>query len=172
MSEEELALSRSTPGCRFDLPAAPAPAPAPAAAPAASTVTPETVSFVADTIADPSQPVVLFALEWCEFCWSVRRMLAGYGIQYRSIDLDSVEYKTGDRGGAIRAALVERTGMTTIPQIFIGGEFVGGATDLFEAWRAGHAQQLLERSGVAFDRGVAADPFGFLPTWLQPRPSN
>jgi cysteine synthase A len=168
MSEEELVLSRSTPSCRFDLPAAPAPA----AAPPVSTVTPETASFVADTIGDPSQPVVLFALEWCEFCWSVRRMLAGYGIQYRSIDLDSVEYKSGDRGGAIRAALVERTGMTTIPQIFIGGEFVGGATDLFAAWRAGRAQQLLERSGVAFDRSVAADPFGFLPTWLHSRPSD
>ncbi len=90
-----------------------------------------------EAIADAAQPVVMFALEWCEFCWSVRRMFARFGIAYRSIDLDSVEYQRDDRGGAIRTALSARTGMKTIPQIFIGGELVGGATDLFEAWRAG-----------------------------------
>ena len=55
-----------------------------------------------EVIADPSRPVVMFALEWCEFCWSVRRMLSRFGIAFRSIDLDSVEYQAGDRGGAIR----------------------------------------------------------------------
>jgi cysteine synthase A len=98
-------------------------------------------------------------------------MMAHFRIAYRSVDLDSVEFQAGDRGGAIRAALAARTGVKTIPQIFIGGEFMGGATDLFEAWRAGRAQVLLERTGVSFDRTRAADPFGFLPGWLQPRPA-
>ena len=26
-------------------------------------------------LADPAKPVVFFALQWCEFCWSVRRLL-------------------------------------------------------------------------------------------------
>ena len=136
-------------------------------------VDPEAERFVRELLADRSQPVVMFALEWCEFCWSVRRMFARFRIAYRSIDLDSVEYQAGDRGGAIRAALTARTGIGTIPQIFVGGEFVGGATDLFEAWRAGRAQTLLERSGVSHDRAAAAgvDPGSFLPGWLQPRPA-
>ena len=111
----------------------------------------------------------MFALEWCEFCWSVRRMLAHFGIAYRSIDLDSVEFQAGDRGGTIRAALTARTGAKTMPQVFIGGELVGGSTDLFEAWRTGRAQTLLERHGVAFNRDAAEDPRSFLPGWLQPR---
>jgi len=124
---------------------------------------------VHETIADPAQPVVMFALEWCEFCWSVRRMLSHYGVAFRSIDLDSVEFQAGDRGGPIRAALTARTGASTLPQIFIGGEHVGGSTDLVEAWRAGRAQQLLERHGVAFTGDAPEDPRSFLPGWLQPR---
>ena len=100
----------------------------------------------------------MFALEWCEFCWSVRRMLAHFGVAFRSIDLDAVEFQAGDRGGAIRGALTALTGANTLPQMFIGGELVGGATDLIEAWRTGRAQTLLERHGVAFDREAAEDP--------------
>jgi len=56
-----------------------------------------------------------------------------------------------------------------LPQVFIGGELVGGSTDLIEAWRTGRAQTLLERHGVAFNRDAADDPRSFLPGWLQPR---
>ena len=149
----------------------PSPAPVAPEPVAAAVVAPDAERFVRDALADPGQPVVMFALEWCEFCWSARRMLARVGVPYRSIDLDSVEYQADGRGGAIRTALSARTGMATIPQIFIGGELVGGATDLFEAWRAGRAQALLERNGVAFDRAAVGDPFAFLPAWLQPRPA-
>jgi cysteine synthase A len=168
MTEEELEIARSTPGYRFD---APATTPPPVAVPEAARVAadPESVGFVAEALADAGQPVVLFALEWCEFCWSVRRMLARLRIPYRSIDLDSVEYQRADRGGRIRAALVERTAMTTIPQLFVGGEFVGGCTDAFDAWRNGRLQALLEAAGVEFDRSASVDPYSFLPGWLQPR---
>ena len=66
-------------------------------------------------------------------CASCSREL---GIEYRSIDLDSVAYQADDRGGKIRAVLAERTGAPTIPQIFIGGEHVGGCTELFDAGAA------------------------------------
>jgi cysteine synthase A len=165
MTAEELALSRSTPSCRFD---APAPALRPAAAPAApQPLDPEAERFVIEIVRN--ERVVLFALEWCEFCWSVRKLFARLGIEFVSVDLDSVAYQTGDRGGKIRAVLAARTGAKTIPQIFIGGTHVGGATDLFDAWRSGAARELLARSGVAFDATVDLDPYTLLPKWLQPR---
>jgi cysteine synthase A len=111
----------------------------------------------------------MFALEWCEFCWSVRRMFASYKIPYRSVDLDSVDYQKDDWGGQIRAALAARTTWKTIPQIFVGGEFIGGCTDTFDAWKSGRLQQLLDKSGVAFAKDVTADPYSFLPGWLHPR---
>jgi cysteine synthase A len=169
MNAEELALSRSTPSCRFDLPA-----PTPAAARSTAGPTTAALDPVAERFVDAvirEEPVVLFALEWCEFCWSVRKLFAKLGISYRSIDLDSIPYQTGDRGGRIRAVLAARTGTRTIPQIFIGGTHVGGATDLFDAWRSGAARKLLENSGIAFDAKADLDPYSLLPKWLQPRKS-
>ena len=55
-------------------------------------------SFVDKVVNDIDQPVALFALEWCEFCWSVRKLFARLDIPYRSIDLDSVAYQEGERG--------------------------------------------------------------------------
>ena len=101
-------------------------------------------------------------------CASCSREL---GIEYRSIDLDSVAYQADDRGGKIRAVLAARTGAKTIPQIFIGGTHVGGATDLFDAWRSGTARALLEKRGVTFDGAADLDPYSLLPKWLQPRKS-
>jgi cysteine synthase A len=168
MTAEELELSRSTPSCRFDAPRIAAAA-RPTVAPGPVALDPAAERFVDDVVRD--ERVVLFALEWCEFCWSVRKLFARLGIAYRSVDLDSVAYQDGDRGGKIRAVLAARTGARTIPQIFIGGTHVGGATDLFDAWRSGAARALLTKSGATFDASVEVDPYSLLPKWQQPRKS-
>jgi cysteine synthase A len=124
---------------------------------------------VSDLVRD--EPVVLFALEWCEFCWSVRKLFARLGIAYRSVDLDSVAYQRDDLGGRVRAVLANRTGAATIPQIYIGGQHVGGCTDLFDAWRAGAIQRRLVESGVGYRTDVEIDPYSLLPKWQQPRKS-
>jgi cysteine synthase A len=174
MTSEEIEISRSTPRYRFDAPPASGDAPGNAesdAAPKPQTpaVTPAAAEFVASVTQDESLPVVMFALEWCEFCWSVRRMFATYGIPYRSVDLDSVEYQRDEWGAEVRRALTARTNVGTIPQIFVGGEFVGGCSETFDAWRSGSLQELLDRAGVAYESGSTDDPYSFLPTWLHPR---
>ena len=126
-------------------------------------------NFVTQLVSDKNEPVVLFALEWCEFCWSVRKLFKKLEINYRSVDLDSVEYQADQRGRKIRDVLEQRTGMATIPQIFIGGEHVGGCTDLFDAWKEGRAQVMLDQAGVSYARDIMLDPYGFLPEWLHPR---
>ena len=169
MNDEELALSRSTPGYRFDVrPGGAGPRrPEPEKASERAVLDAEALRFVDETVA--AEPVVMFALEWCEFCWSVRKLFARLGIEYRSVDLDSVAYQAEDLGGRIRAVLAERTGAVTIPQIFIGGEPVGGCSELFDAWRDGAVQQRLEAVGIAYDRDVEVDPYDLLPKWLHPR---
>ncbi|MFC5576872.1 glutaredoxin domain-containing protein [Lysobacter niabensis] len=176
MSEEELAISRSTPGCRFDAPASPAPPVA--ATPAADVAAPDVAApavaadveaFVAQLLGDREQPLVLFALEWCEFCWSLRKLFAQCGIPYRSVDLDSTAYQRDDRGGQIRAVLAARTGSRTIPQVFVGGEYIGGAMETLDMYKDGRLQRLLAAHGVACDESVRIDPHALLPGWLQPR---
>ena len=165
MTEEELELSRSTPNYRFDTAAA---APAPAAKPPAE-LDPEAERFVTRVVSE--KPVVLFALEWCEFCWSVRKLFAKLGLEYESVDLDSVAYQENDLGGKIRAVLLARTGVPTIPQIYVGGEHVGGCAELFDAMREGRLQAMFRERGIAWDESVDLDPYSLLPKWLQPRKS-
>jgi cysteine synthase A len=163
MTSEELTISRSTPSCRFDTP----PPPPAAVEPARVEIDADAERFVAEVIR--AEPVVLFSLEWCEFCWSVRKLFARVGIEYRSVDLDSVAYQKDDLGGKIRTVLAARTGAKTIPQIFVGTEHVGGCTDLFNAWRNGSIQTRLTRNGISYDIGVDIDPYSLLPKWQQPR---
>ena len=191
MSDEEIEISRSTPGFSFDVrPAAKAskdPADAdtgqkPSAPARASTrpgkteaATPSTAAELdaeAERFVDAAireEPVVMFALEWCEFCWSVRKLFARLGIEYRSVDLDSVEYQQGNFGGRIRAVLADRTGAATIPQIFVAGEHIGGCTETFDSWRDGSIPRRLEAASIPYRKTVDIDPYSLLPKWLQPR---
>jgi cysteine synthase A len=85
------------------------------------------------------------------------------------VDLDSVAMQRNDLGGRVRRALVARTGISTIPQLFIGGTLVGGCTDTLDAWRDGRLQRLLREAGISFDTEARVDAGSFLPGWLQPR---
>jgi cysteine synthase A len=120
-------------------------------------------------LADKSQPVVLFALEWCEFCWSARRLFSQIGIDYRSIDIDSAAMQDKDWGARVRAAVSAKSAMITIPQIFVGGEHIGGCTELFDAFNNGALAAKLNTAGAAFDESAKFDAYGLLPKWLHKR---
>jgi hypothetical protein len=92
MDVEELALSRSTPGYRFDVCATPVSI---RKAPQKSDLDPVAEDFVSSVIRD--NKIVLFSLEWCEFSWSVRKLFSRLGVEYQSVDLDSVAYQAAGR---------------------------------------------------------------------------
>ncbi len=168
MNDEEIEISRSTPGYRFDAPVVCAmPGAANRQDHAPVEVDEGATAFVERVVRD--EPVVVFALEWCEFCWAVRKLFTKLGIAYQSVDLDSVAYQEGDLGVKIRAALKDRIGSPTIPQVFIGGRHVGGCTELFNAMADGSMQQLLEAAGVEYDHDTDLDPYSLLPKWVHPR---
>jgi cysteine synthase A len=166
MTADEIAIAQSTPRYRFDTKAAPQPAPA---AEAPQPLKPAAEEFVAGAISDQARPVVMFALEWCEFCWSVRKLFKEYDIPYRSIDLDSAEYQRDNWGGDLRNVLKARLNVPTIPQIFIGGQHVGGCSETFDAFNDGRLEKMLRESGIAFQKPDGANAYSFLPKWLHPR---
>ncbi len=167
MTADEIALSKSTPNVRFDV--SPPPPPPADEEEAPAIVTPEARAFLDATLASKDDPVVMFALEWCEFCWSVRKLFAKLGIEYESVDLDSAANQKDDWGAQVRAALTAQTSMKTIPQIFVRGEFIGGCTETFDAWNEGRLASMLGEAGVSFDAQAKLDAYDFLPKWLQPR---
>jgi len=164
MTAEEESISHSTPGYRFDVAATPPPAEEQVAE-----LDENAVAEVAALIADTGEPITMFALEWCEFCWSVKKMMDEYEIPYRTVNLDSVEYDEDNRGGNMRFALRDKTTWNTFPQIFIDGEFIGGCTDLFDGCKDGTMLAHLDSLNIQRNKSVDSDPYGFLPTWLHPR---
>ena len=64
---------------------------------------------------------------------------------------------------------IVETGLKTIPQIYIGGQHIGGATELFDACKDGSMQKLLEENAVSYNKDVGIDPYSFLPGWLHSR---
>jgi cysteine synthase A len=164
MDVEELALSRSTPGYRFDVCATPVSI---RKASQKSDLDPVAEDFVSSVVRD--NKVVLFSLEWCEFSWSVRKLFSRLGVEYQSVDLDSVAYHADNRGGKIRAVLEDRIGSPTMPQIYIGGDHVGGCTELFDEMRAGTMQQRLHDCGATCRNDIDFDPYELLPKWVHSR---
>jgi len=168
MTDEEIEISRSTPRYRFD--ARPPPATAvQEVVEAPVQLTAEAEAFVARVTSDLDQPVVMFALEWCEFCWSVRKLFKEFDIPYRSVDLDSAEYQKDNWGGQIRNVLKVRTKSPTIPQIFVGNQHIGGCTEAFDAFNDGRLQKMLIECGIKLKKVDNANAYSFLPKWLHPR---
>jgi len=79
--------------------------------------------------------VLLYGTDWCGYCARARRLLDSKGIAYEEIDVDLVP-------GA-RAEMEQRSGRSTVPQIFINGQHVGGSDDLATLDAAGGLDPLL-----------------------------
>jgi cysteine synthase A len=164
MTDEEDEISQSTPSCRFDVAAIPLPSHDDEPEP-----TSEDVKFVTKMIDGGEHSVVMFSLEWCEFCWAVRKLLKQTGVEHWTMPLDTAEMQQDNRGGRLRAALRGRTGSRTMPQLFIGGEFVGGCSEVFDEYAAGRLQERHKAVGISGSEPASFDPQSLLPGWLLKR---
>lgn len=166
MNAEEEEIAASTPRFRIG---APAPAQKPAVEPQPLEVIPDAPE---DSIAEvrrlvASAPVVMFALEWCEFTWSVRKLFTEAGIDYLPVELDGNAWREAAPG--IRLALHKITGARTIPQVFVGGQPIGGATEAMDAFNDGSLQVRLADLGHPVIQTGIDNAYSFLPKWLHPR---
>lgn len=135
--------------------------------PSKAPISPAAACFVVETLADHTDPIVMFGFEWCEFCWSVRRLFEEACIPFKSIDVDSRDYRENDWGGAVLRALFEHTGMRTVPQLFINGELVGGATEVLSEFETGKLQERLSKMKSPIISRQVDDPMRFLPKWVR-----
>lgn len=68
-----------------------------------------------------AEPVLMFSFTTCPFCIKAKSVLDGKNAKYTVIELD-----TDPDGKAIRAEMADIIGQTSVPAVWIGGEFVGG----------------------------------------------
>ena len=133
-------------------------------------VTPKGVEFCQQQIA--KHKIVVWSLEYCEFCWTLTRFLDRLQVPYERIDIDSFQFAKGNQGNIYRAALQDLTKCKTFPQFFVQGNFVGGAVDACTMWKEGTLQPLLEKAGAKKDNfgDYDGDPYEFLPRWMTQNP--
>jgi glutaredoxin 3 len=83
-----------------------------------------------------SPKVVMYLSDWCPYCARARALLDSKGVTVEEIDVDAVP-------GA-RAEMMTRSGRSSVPQIFVGSEHVGGCDELLELDAAGRLDPLLK----------------------------
>jgi glutaredoxin 3 len=83
--------------------------------------------------------VKVYTTRICGYCFAAKRLLGARGVVYEEIDVT--------RDDAARAWLVEATGQRTVPQIFIGGEAIGGYEELAALDRSGRLRAMLAKAG-------------------------
>ncbi|MDO9319870.1 MAG: glutaredoxin [Gammaproteobacteria bacterium] len=105
-------------------------------------------TFVDRTIADPEHPVTLFSLSWCSYCRGARQLLEQLGIPYQVFELDRGEFLEPRLQSEVRTRLQQLTSSGTLPQLFIGGESLGGYTDTVAARSNGKLAAVLARHAI------------------------
>ena len=82
--------------------------------------------------------VEIYTSPWCGYCARAKSLLAKKGVAFEEFDV------TADT--ALREVMVERAhGGTTVPQIFIAGQYVGGCDELYELERDGRLDPMLRQ---------------------------
>jgi glutaredoxin 3 len=79
--------------------------------------------------------VTIYTTSTCPYCHAAKDLLRRKGVAFDEIDV------TGKP--AERRAMTERAGRTSVPQIFIGAQHIGGCDDLYALDRAGRLDPLL-----------------------------
>ncbi|KAL1214650.1 Glutaredoxin-C2 [Cardamine amara subsp. amara] len=90
-----------------------------------------------------SNPVVVFSKTFCPYCVRVKDLLQLLGAKFKAIELD-----TESDGSKIQSALAEWTGQRTVPNVFIGGNHIGGCDATTNLHRDGKLVPLLTEAGA------------------------
>lgn len=82
------------------------------------------------------KPVTIYTTPYCPYCLDAKELLGQKGVAFDEIDV------TMDR--SLRQVMTARAnGRTSVPQIFIGEEHVGGCDELYDLDRAGKLDDML-----------------------------
>ena len=80
--------------------------------------------------------IVMYLTQWCPYCRNAKALLTRKGQKWEEIDVEAEP--------ARRREMVQRSGRTSVPQIWIGERHVGGFDDLSALDAAGELDALLQ----------------------------
>jgi glutaredoxin 3 len=83
--------------------------------------------------------IEIYTTMWCGYCARAKSLLEKKGAAYQEMDVME--------DAARRAEMRERSKRTTVPQIFINGQHIGGSDELAALEQAGKLDALLAQPG-------------------------
>ena len=85
----------------------------------------------------PLSKIEIYTTLFCPFCIRAKQLLDSKGVMYYETDVTARL--------SLRKAMTERAGgRTSVPQIFIDGQHIGGCNDLLAVERSGQLDRLLQ----------------------------
>jgi glutaredoxin 3 len=81
------------------------------------------------------KPVTMYGNATCPYCGAARMLLTKKGIPFTDINV------AGDP--ALLAEMKERSGGTTVPQIFVGETPIGGFDELYALEKSGELDKII-----------------------------
>jgi glutaredoxin 3 len=88
---------------------------------------------------DASHPlIIMYTQAFCGYCAAARSLLNKKKAAYEEVDVTLNK--------TLRREMKDRSGKNTVPQIFIGDQYIGGYDDLSELNRDGKLDDLLQPS--------------------------
>jgi GrxC family glutaredoxin len=89
----------------------------------------------AEQVSTEQVAVVMYATRTCGYCARARALLTRKGVPFTEIEAVS--------GSAAREEALQRTGRTSVPQIFVGERHIGGFDDLAALDASGELDRIL-----------------------------
>ncbi len=81
--------------------------------------------------------ITMYASEYCSYCMAARMLLKKKGVDYDEVLVSD------DR--ALRQEMERRSNKTSVPQIFIGDQPIGGFDELYELEESGELDRMLNQ---------------------------
>merc|ERR1712176_553296 len=89
---------------------------------------------------------MIWSKSYCPFCKKVKAIFQSINQPFKAYELDLEA-----NGAEIQAELVSKTGQKTVPNVFVGGKHLGGASDTEAAFNDGRLQQLISGDDSSYD---------------------
>ncbi len=86
------------------------------------------------------------AFPQCSFSATIVQILSSLGVAFKDVNVQE--------DGELRQALYDYAQWPTVPQLYIRGEFVGGADIVREMAQTGEMKEFLDEKGVRYNRSA------------------
>ena len=80
--------------------------------------------------------VIMYSTAYCPYCTKAKELLNKKNVDFKEIRIDLEP--------DLRTEMIRKSGRTTVPQIFINGQAIGGCDDLYALEEQGELNQLLK----------------------------